>query len=365
MPVRNAAPYLNLSIASILGQSFSDFEFLIRDDGSTDGSRDIIQAWARRDRRIRAFEGPQLGLVGGPNWIVNEARAPLVARMDADDVARSDRFARQLDIFRDCEGVTLVGSLCRAIDNVGKTIMAENKWRLNRESLYVPFPHASVMFRKQAFIDAGGYRSECEYWEDLDLFLRLSRHGSIYVITDPLLDYRISDSGVRMSSDPLRYERAMHTSLKCLDLLSAGQSYDHLLGQPGAGSPPKVHPFVFVSRGSAPLWSKAPVRELGPLWKRGALRFDWLSLQCFVWALWARVSPASLRLALRTVHGLRDALAWRVARDRLYHWRPGELPIPVELASVSGKPAPARQVAETADDRRIELEIAEPHPVGY
>src|SRR4051794_33901748 len=88
MPVRNAMPYLDASIASVLAQTYTDFELVIRDDGSTDGSLAALHAWAARDERIRLCAGThRLGPVGNSNWVVERSRAPLVARMDADDIS--------------------------------------------------------------------------------------------------------------------------------------------------------------------------------------------------------------------------------------------------------------------------------------
>ncbi|MDQ5808513.1 MAG: glycosyltransferase family 2 protein, partial [Actinomycetota bacterium] len=112
MPVRNARPYLDQSISSVLGQTFGDFELVIRDDGSTDGSREVLRAWARRDRRIRLHEDDRpLGPAGSSNWVVAHSDAPFVARMDADDVAHPDRLRRQLAVLRAHADVDVVGAL--------------------------------------------------------------------------------------------------------------------------------------------------------------------------------------------------------------------------------------------------------------
>src|SRR2546426_1979314 len=77
MPVHNALPYLDESIGSILGQTFTDFEFVILDDASTDGSNAALRRWARKDGRIRLYEGRRkLGLTGSSNFVVTKARAP-------------------------------------------------------------------------------------------------------------------------------------------------------------------------------------------------------------------------------------------------------------------------------------------------
>ena len=100
MPVHNAIPYLDEAITSILSQSFGDFEFVVLDDGSTDGSLDRLRYWAERDRRIRLIRGrTRSGPVESSNRVVRESRAALVARMDADDRAHPDRLKLQIEAF--------------------------------------------------------------------------------------------------------------------------------------------------------------------------------------------------------------------------------------------------------------------------
>ncbi|HWS55242.1 MAG TPA: glycosyltransferase family A protein, partial [Pyrinomonadaceae bacterium] len=88
MPVRNGRAFLDECVRSVLAQTFRDFEFVILDDASDDGTTELLREWARRDARIRVVESARpLGLSGSSNAVVRASRAPLVARMDADDVA--------------------------------------------------------------------------------------------------------------------------------------------------------------------------------------------------------------------------------------------------------------------------------------
>src|ERR1043166_9107955 len=96
MPARNAAGFINESIASIINQTFTNFELVILNDASTDNTEEIIREWQKRDSRIRLLRSErQLGLTGSSNRVVAETRAPLLARMDADDVAHPRRLERQ------------------------------------------------------------------------------------------------------------------------------------------------------------------------------------------------------------------------------------------------------------------------------
>ena len=99
MPVRDAGPYLEDCLRSILGQTYRDFEFIIRDDGSVDGSTGILRRWAARDQRIRLFVGKRsLGPAESSNWVMRKTQTTYVARMDADDIAHPDRLRRQLAV---------------------------------------------------------------------------------------------------------------------------------------------------------------------------------------------------------------------------------------------------------------------------
>ena len=100
MPVYNATRYLAEAVESILGQTFRDFEFLITDDGSTDRSLAILKRYAAQDARIRLWSRPNAGYVVRLNEMLHQARGDLIARMDADDVALPERFARQVEFLR-------------------------------------------------------------------------------------------------------------------------------------------------------------------------------------------------------------------------------------------------------------------------
>src|SRR5215217_4825109 len=123
MPVYNAMPYLDIAVESILGQTFGDFEFVILDDASTDGSRQRLREWAGRDSRIRLLEEKRnLGPALSSQRVACAARAPIVARMDADDVSYPGRLAEQLDVLDSFPAVGVVGGLYDTIDASGRKI---------------------------------------------------------------------------------------------------------------------------------------------------------------------------------------------------------------------------------------------------
>src|SRR5260370_19416715 len=112
MPVYNRLPVLSASIESILRQSFTDFELLILDDGSTDGSAEGQRQWARKDPRIHLLAtNRKSGLSRSSNLLASKAQAPLVARMDADDIAHPDRLRRQCYLIEGNSAMSLVWTL--------------------------------------------------------------------------------------------------------------------------------------------------------------------------------------------------------------------------------------------------------------
>ena len=119
MPVYNGARYVAEAIDSILAQTFSDFEFIIVDDGSTDRSLKIIRNYEKRDARIKVISRPNTGIVGALNDALAAAESEFIARMDADDVALPDRFQAQLDYVRNNPDVVALGSRVIGIDPCG------------------------------------------------------------------------------------------------------------------------------------------------------------------------------------------------------------------------------------------------------
>jgi glycosyltransferase involved in cell wall biosynthesis len=197
MPVYNAERYVAEAIESILSQTFRDFEFLIVDDGSTDGSRAILEPFAVRDSRIQLVSRPNTGIVAALNEMIGRSRGELLARMDADDISLPHRFESQIGYLNDHPECVMVGSRVQVIDPDGMplTVMSD---ALTHEQLVEGLlanrgqliHHPAVMYRKSVVVDIGGYRDIFDEAEDLDLFLRLAEVGKVVNIEEPLLKYR-------------------------------------------------------------------------------------------------------------------------------------------------------------------------------
>ncbi|HYE16465.1 MAG TPA: glycosyltransferase family A protein [Pyrinomonadaceae bacterium] len=323
MPVHNARPYLDESVGSILGQTLQDFELVILDDASTDGTAEALRRWAAADARIRLFESPgKLGLSGSSNFVVRRARAPLVARMDADDIAHPERLARQREVFLRSPEVVLVGALCVGIDSRGRRVRPRDRWRLARPSLFPPFPHSSVMFRRRAFEEAGGYREECAHWEDQDLFLRMTRRGRVVVLPEALVRYRYHASN-STGVAPDHNARVYSLRARCLEEFRAGRDYAPLLASCSLnGSSPVARAEALYQAGAMRLWAGRAPEILGPVLSGGPLGRSPRALLTYLMAVWGAASPASLRHALRYFIRARDVLAGRRVKDGgRYDWR--------------------------------------------
>lgn len=204
MSVYNGERFLAPAIESILAQTFSDFEFLILDDGSGDGTRGIIETYAARDARIRPIIRENRGLVASLNQLVDEARAPIVARMDADDICMPERFARQIAFLAGHPDHGVVGCWSEDIDEHGNSYSVvapehpdthegflkaiENGWPL--------LCHPAVMYRRDLVLSVGGYHAAFRHCEDLDLWLRLAGVTKLCSIPERMIRYRHYDEQV-------------------------------------------------------------------------------------------------------------------------------------------------------------------------
>ncbi len=297
MPVHNAFPFLDESIASVLAQTLTDFELVIFDDGSTDGSFETLNAWSRRDSRIRLFRNPsRTGLSGSSNSVVSQCRAPIIARMDGDDVSHPDRLLRQWNVLQNEPSIVAVGTLCDGIDARGRTVRPRDRWRIVRRSGFIPFPHGSVMFRRKAFEAIGGYREEADGGEDQDLFLRMTSQGKVVTLPDALYRYRYHQQN-----------STLHNGHREIGNGHAQDANDLM---------------AFYRLGAMRLWAGHPPMILEPLLAKAPLGWNLASLVTLVSATWGSISPPTLRLFLCSFLRTRDLVASLKVKDGTpYEWR--------------------------------------------
>lgn len=200
LPVYNAENYLRQSIDSILSQTFTQFELIIINDGSTDGSQRIIDSC--NDARIVKVKQENIGLADTLNKGIAMARAPIIARQDNDDISLPQRLQMQYDFLNKHSDVALVGAMADIINEQGgPTGRSHRHPQKNIELKFFllfnnPFVHSLVMFRKRVVQDLGGYSNDPLVFEDYNLWSRLARQHKIANLPDVLLNYREVNTGM-------------------------------------------------------------------------------------------------------------------------------------------------------------------------
>jgi glycosyltransferase involved in cell wall biosynthesis len=203
MTVYNAERYLEEAIASILTQTFEDFEFIIINDGSRDRSKEILEKLQQQDERIHIIHQVNAGVTAALNEGLRHARGRYIARMDADDVAVSERFAKQVAFLDTHPGYVAVGSQVLLIDPEGlpicpfsKKISHEEIDRAHMMAEGGAICHPAVMLRRKAVEQVSGYCPEMKSAQDIDLFLRLAEVGKLANLPEILLHYRMNPNSI-------------------------------------------------------------------------------------------------------------------------------------------------------------------------
>jgi glycosyltransferase involved in cell wall biosynthesis len=330
MPVRNAMPFLDPAIESILAQTHQDFELIVGDDGSTDGSGERLEEWARRDRRIRLLRnaGPGFGPAGSSNWVTRAARHKLIARMDADDISTPDRLRAQVQTFICNPDAVIVGGLSEIIDATGRRVAGRDRSIFRNRRCIFPCSHGSLMFRREIFERVGGYRRECDYWEDVDLFLRMEREGRVLILPEALYRYRFSPTSSRQVSDEARVTRALDLSTRCLAAYAEGRDYERLIEEK-LRSPPveKVSLSVVVLVALEKLWRGQPRATFKSwAWRNVSFGRRRHRVRIMIFFAWLWLNPYSLRAMFKLKARFADWRARHQVPDGSVHvWRGGAL----------------------------------------
>ncbi len=220
--VRDGRPHLEAAIASIRAQTLTRWEWILIDDGSRDGTTGLLERWAREDSRLRVVTTPPQGIVAALNHGLSLCRAPLVARMDADDVSHPDRLGAQAAYLRAHPSIVAADSRVQLLGgrrNAGMRAYVD--WANDHSTpesiagdLFVESPliHPAVCYRADIVRDLGGYRAG-DFPEDYDLWLGLHAAGHpLGKVPEVLLSWR--DSPRRLTRSDPRYRRAAFTALK-------------------------------------------------------------------------------------------------------------------------------------------------------
>jgi glycosyltransferase involved in cell wall biosynthesis len=191
MTVRNGAAYIQAALDSLIAQTDPDFEVVVIDDGSSDGTAEILRK--QSDPRIIVHLQPQTGRAETLAEAVRVARAELIAVLDADDIALPHRLEVQRGFMDSHPEIALVGSSAIEFDG-------SREWRRGEVSgpqrvrralgMHNPFYHSSVMFRRSAYEAVGGYRPDGGWGHDKDLLIRIAARFQVDIISEPLIKYR-------------------------------------------------------------------------------------------------------------------------------------------------------------------------------
>ena len=219
MPVYNGALYLKEAIESVLNQSYSNFELIILNDGSTDSTENIILSF--RDPRIVYIKNPEnYKLIKTLNLGFSIARGAYIARMDADDISHPERLRKQVDFLEKHSDYGLVGTGVYLLNTENKKLLYHTDHFSLTFALafYCPFIHPSVMIRKDV-LDGMDVVFDTQYLhaEDYELWTRLAFKTKMANIPEYLLDYRIHDAQISSQHSDFQTDLALEIRRKYLE----------------------------------------------------------------------------------------------------------------------------------------------------
>ncbi|MBE9666358.1 glycosyltransferase family 2 protein [Mucilaginibacter boryungensis] len=200
MPAYNAGKYIGEAIQSVLQQTFVDFELLIVNDGSTDGTLAVINSFD--DKRIVVINQQNKGIAEALNTGLKYAKGAYIARFDADDICYPERLQKQYDFLTSYPDYVMVGSDADYILEDGdflfhfQCIAHTYNEVMDKLYFYCPFIHPAVMYRKDVICNAGGYSAHAHNFEDYLLWTSIAKTGKMGNLPEALIKYRHNPSSV-------------------------------------------------------------------------------------------------------------------------------------------------------------------------
>ncbi|HEY3300140.1 MAG TPA: glycosyltransferase family 2 protein [Methylophilaceae bacterium] len=229
IPIYNCESYLHFTLNSLKAQTLQEFEVILVNDGSLDGSLAILNEFAETDARFKVYNQKNQGIVAALNHGLAQAIGKYIARLDGDDIAHPDRLRLQYEYMETHPNCVCVGSIYRAINEKGDLIWQQKVFSSLKQTNLKTFPphvatlpHPSIMLRYADLKALNGYRSYFPHAEDYDLFLRLSRLGSLDIIPLYLLDYRVHQSSLSSKNLQAQIDSAMKALLAAIILQLKG-----------------------------------------------------------------------------------------------------------------------------------------------
>ncbi|TYQ31534.1 glycosyltransferase [Pseudanabaena sp. UWO310] len=219
IPILNGMPYLPETLASIEAQTYKDWEVLVWDNGSTDGTLEELDKWIPSRLPGKVFTGEPYGVGGSLKRLVEECNTEFCARIDADDVNFPDRLEKQIAFLKENPEVAFVGSQQQYIDD--KNNFQEYDYLIpesHDDIVHIMLSsncicHPSVLFRKSAVLEVGNYR-DLKNVEDYDLWLRLASHFKLANLNQKLIYYRVHPLSTTQAA--IRENRIFDLAHKCL-----------------------------------------------------------------------------------------------------------------------------------------------------
>lgn len=180
--VYNGEPYMDRAVPSILGQTFRDFEWIIVDDGSQDGTPELLKRLAANEPRVTVLSPGRLGIVAAANHGIRHARGEYIARQDFDDRSYPDRLTVQTALLDARPEVGVVGGAYVIVDEhrnerYVRILPTSHRDLVRAMAKSTVFAHTTTMFRRQAWVDVGGYSAASDVVVDLILWLSVAKHG--------------------------------------------------------------------------------------------------------------------------------------------------------------------------------------------
>ncbi len=223
MATYNDAASIKAAVESIRTQTYTNWDLLIVDDGSTDDTPAILQRLAQQDERITVVRNPtNRGLAASLNIGWRQARGELIARMDADDLCLPERLQRQVEFMTAHPEVAVLGAGVEYMDKDGRTLGRGVRPRRHEKLVQkilreAPFYHHSVMVRRAFYEVLGGYDERLRRGQDYDLWLRGRHRFRFHNLTEPLIRYRLRQ---RLSMKPVLWATYVLFRAVCRERMS-------------------------------------------------------------------------------------------------------------------------------------------------